>query len=138
MVTAVSRREITTRSRATMARKPTPVSVQTSGETSENTGRPPKAVSDDRFEGLFRPGCGASRTGGADEALRDDDAAAKEYSPSGAERNARRRDRPGTARGGGALWRVQTRCGCVLPRALRRLRVEGSIPARRCRHHEVP
>src|SRR5689334_6674457 len=104
MVTAASRREITTRSRTTMARKPTPVRVQTSGGTAVNTD-PPTAVSDDRFEGLFHPRCRASRTGDADEALRDDDAAAKEYSPSGGERNARPRDGQeplaGAARWGG-------------------------------------
>jgi hypothetical protein len=34
------------------------------------------------FEGLFRPLPWTSRTGNADEAVRDDDAAAWEYSPS--------------------------------------------------------
>src|SRR3954447_20573357 len=72
---------MTTRSRTTIATKPRAVSAQTSGETSENT-----LSSVSRRRRQVRRSLPSdhrtSRTGYADEAFRDDDAAAKEYSPS--------------------------------------------------------
>jgi hypothetical protein len=65
-----------------MARNPTAVRIQTVGDTDVSMQIPPNAVDDDRYEGLFRPHSGTSSAGYAAEAFRDDDTAAKEYSPS--------------------------------------------------------
>jgi hypothetical protein len=57
------------------------VTIQIIGETALNT-RTSEGVDDETSEGLFRPRLGTSSTGSAVSAIRDDDAAAEEYSPS--------------------------------------------------------
>src|SRR4051812_14326975 len=77
---------MTTRSSTTIARNPTAVRIQTAGGTAVNTD-PPKGRRRRRFRRSLPPTSGrASGTGDADEAFRDDDTAAKEYSPSSGRR----------------------------------------------------
>src|SRR5689334_2532670 len=89
MVTALLRRAMTTRSSTTMATKPSAVRSQTTGGTAVNTdppkGSPKTTVSKvSSVHVMLR----TSGTGDADEAFRDDDTAAKEYSPSSGRRVA--------------------------------------------------
>ena len=88
IVTALLRRAMTTRSSTTIATNPSarqdPDGRRHGSEHEFLRG----VADDDGFEGLFRPRSRTSSTGDADEALRDDDTAAKEYSPSSGRRVA--------------------------------------------------
>src|SRR4051794_2394302 len=129
---------MTTRSRATMARKPRAVRAQTTGGTALNTGEPPEASTTRRAKvsSVHDPGPTAP---GSPEAIRDDDAAAEEYSPS-LQRAAYLMlpTSSGPRRG--------TLCApCTLERAVPTVGTcptgparGGEYPQRRCRHHEVP
>src|SRR3954471_17620126 len=81
MVTAAERRAMTARSRTTMARKPRAVRAQTNGGTALNTGEPPRAstMSRAKVSSVHESGPAAPGPPGA---VRDDDEAAEEYSPS--------------------------------------------------------
>src|SRR4051794_12624668 len=86
---------MTTRSRTTIATNPRAVRIQTAGGTAVNT-NPPKGRQGRRFRrSLPSRVLRTSSTGDADEAFRDDDTAAKEYSPSSGRRVADDR-RPGS------------------------------------------
>jgi hypothetical protein len=65
-----------------MARKPTAVRTQMVGETDVGKLILRAELGATGPEGLFRPRRGTSSTGNTVETFRDDDTAAKEYSPS--------------------------------------------------------
>src|SRR3954447_4350620 len=146
IVTAALRRAMTTRSRTTIATNPSAVRIQTVGDAAVNTGGPPSVVQDDRSEGLFRPPGGDQRNREHRRAFRDDDTAAKEYSPSSGGSvadadgpSARAQDAARNTPAGRCVPQEGRQLGYPADAVAlqRRLLVEGSIPPRHGRHHEL-